>query len=214
MTTDLYNFKNEKTGTIDLPERLFGAKWNETLVKQVLDAQIANKRQPWAHAKDRSEVRGGGIKPWRQKGTGRARAGSSRSPLWRHGGKAHGPRNEKDYSQKINKKMKRVAFFSALSRKMKEGEVKFFENFVIDAPKTKVLAAPLRELLAMPKGTKRYDVLLVANGNDKNLVRASSNLQKAKAIEAGSLNIYDILNHKHVFIEKDAVATIEKHYKV
>ena len=140
MTTDLYNFKNEKTGTIDLPERLFGAKWNETLVKQVLDAQIANKRQPWAHAKDRSEVRGGGIKPWRQKGTGRARARFQPfADCGVSGGKAHGPRNEKDYSQKVNKKMKRVAFFSALSRKMKEGEVKIFENFVIDAPKTKVL---------------------------------------------------------------------------
>src|SRR5258708_29946620 len=121
MQTDLYNLKNEKIGTIDLPDKIFAAKWNAVLVKQVLDAQAANRRVPWAHAKFRGEVRGGGRKPWRQKGTGRARHGSTRSPLWVGGGKAHGPRNERDYSQKVNKKMKRGALFAALSRKVKEG---------------------------------------------------------------------------------------------
>ena len=101
METSLYNLKNEKVGTISVPDIVFAAKWNSILVKQVLDAQMANARIPWAHTKDRGEVRGGGRKPWRQKGTGRARHGSTRSPIWVGGGKSHGPRNERDYSQKV-----------------------------------------------------------------------------------------------------------------
>jgi large subunit ribosomal protein L4 len=214
MTTDVYNLKNEKVGTVELPANVFGAKWNAAVVKQVLDAQLANERAPWAHTKDRSEVRGGGRKPWRQKGTGRARHGSIRSPLWVGGGKAHGPRNERDYSQKVNKKMKRVAVFSALSRKFKDGEVKVFENFTIEAPKTKVLASLLHGVLQLKKGEKRFDVLLVAGPKNQNLMRASFNLAKTKMLDATSLNIHDILNHKNFFVEKDAVATIAKHYKI
>src|SRR6185436_10884964 len=111
MNAAVFNIKNEKVSTVVLPDDLFGAPWRPALVQQVLLAQRANARRPWAHAKDRSEVRGGGKKPWRQKGTGRARHGSIRSPLWIGGGKAHGPRKDRDYSQKINKKMKRGALF-------------------------------------------------------------------------------------------------------
>src|SRR5579864_1344910 len=201
MQTDLYNLQNEKIGTIDLPDTIFGARWNASLVKQVLEAQLNNRRQPWAHTKTRGEVRGGGIKPWRQKGTGRARHGSIRSPLWVGGGVSHGPRNDRDYSQKINKKMKRAALFAVLSRKTKDGEVKVFENLALEAPKTKMLASALNHLLNMQKRSKKFDVLLVANGNEsKSLFRASSNLQKAKAIDAASLNVYDILNHKNLFL--------------
>lgn len=217
MKADVYNLENQKVGTMDLPENIFGAKWNESLVKQVLDAQNANARAPWAHTKTRGEVRGGGKKPWRQKGTGRARHGSIRSPLWVGGGKAHGPRNERDYSQKVNKKMKRLALFAALSRKAKDGELKVFENFTIEAPKTKLLASSLGILLAMnakKKDAKRYDVLLVAEPGNKNLTRASANLEKTKALDATSLNVLDVLNHKNLFVEKDAVATIAKHYKI
>jgi large subunit ribosomal protein L4 len=214
METAVYNLKNEKVGTMNLPDGIFGAKWNAILVKQVLDAQRANARSPWAHTKDRSEVRGGGRKPWRQKGTGRARHGSIRSPIWVGGGKSHGPRNERDYSEKVNKKMKRGAVFSVLSKKMKDGEVKVFEDFAIEAPKTKALALTLRSLLDMKKGAKRFDVMLITNGDNENLFRASSNLTKAKALHADSLNIYDIMNHKNLFIEKGAVETIEKHYKI
>ena len=124
MNADVYNLKNEKVGTVELPESVFGVRWSPVLVKQVAEAQSANARDPWAHTKTRGEVRGGGRKPWRQKGTGRARHGSIRSPLWVGGGKAHGPRNERDYSQKVNKKMKRTALFSVLSRKAKDGEMK------------------------------------------------------------------------------------------
>ncbi len=214
MTADVYNLNNEKVGTVEMPANVFGAKWNANLVKQVLDAQLANERVPWAHAKRRGVGRGGGKKPWRQTGTGRARHGSIRSPLWIGGGKAHGPSNERDYTQKVNKKMKRTALFAALSRKMRDGEVKVFENLSFAEPKTKVLATALNQLLAMKKHAKRYDVLLVAEPGNKNLVRASSNLEKAKALDAISLNVQDVLNHKNLFLEKDSVATIAKHYKI
>jgi large subunit ribosomal protein L4 len=213
MKADVYNLNNEKVGTMELPESVFGVKWNENLVKQVLMAQLANKRSPWAHTKDRSEVRGGGKKPWRQKGTGRARHGSIRSPLWVGGGKSHGPRNERDYSQKVNKKMKRTALFSALSKKTKDGEIKVFESLMLEAPKTKFLASALNAILNRKKGDKKFDVLLVGEGSNKNLFRASSNLQKAKAIDAQSLNVHDVLNHKNLFLDKEVVATIAKHYK-
>ena len=214
MTTNLYNLKNEIVGKLELPDNIFATRWNAALVKQVLDAQLANRREPWAHVKFRSEVRGGGKKPWRQKGTGRARHGSIRSPLWVGGGKAHGPRNDRDYSQKINKKMKRGALFAALSRKLKEGEVKFFDELSVEQPKTKMLASALRPILNMDKRSKRYDALLIAPAENRNLFRASSNLEKAKAIDAASLNVYDVLNHKNVFIDKEAIGVIEKHYKI
>lgn len=214
MKADVYNLKNEVVGTVELPSSVFGAKWSPVLVKQVLEAQLANARAPWAHVKDRSEVRGGGKKPWRQKGTGRARHGSTRSPIWVGGGKAHGPRNDRDYSQKVNKKMKRVALFSVLSKKVKDGEVKVFDSLMMEAPKTKTVATALRMVLSPKKGDKRFDVLLVSDNTNKNLFRATSNLQKTKAIEAGSLNVYDIVNHKNLFLDKSAVETIEKHYKL
>ena len=217
MKADVYNLNNEVVGTVDLPDTVFGTRWNATLVKQVLDAQLANARRPWAHVQDRSEVSGGGTKPWRHKGTGRARHGSTRSPIWVGGGKAHGPRNDKDYSQKVNKKMKRVALFAVLSRKAKDGEVKIFESLAFEAPKTKILASTLTHVLAMKKNAKRYDVLLVSDKDNKNLFRASSNLnntQKAKALDATSLNVYDVLNHKNLFIDRTSVETIGKHYKI
>ena len=214
MKTDVYNLKNEVVGNMELPDAVFGAKWNAVLVQQVLEAQSANARVPWAHVKDRSEVRGGGKKPWRQKGTGRARHGSIRSPIWVGGGKAHGPRNERDYSQKVNKKMKRVALFAVLSRKAKDGELKVLDTLAIESPKTKLAASALTAIVAPKKGDKRFDALLVSGSDNKNLFRATSNLQKTQAIGADSLNIYDILNHKHLFIEKSAVEVIEKHYTI
>jgi large subunit ribosomal protein L4 len=214
MKADVYNLMNELVGTMELPSTIFDAKWNSILVQQVLEAQLANARQPWAHALQRDEVRGGGKKPWRQKGTGRARHGSTRSPIWVGGGKAHGPRNDRDYSQKVNKKMKRVALFAVLSKKAKDGEIKIFDTLVMEAPKTKALASSLKVILTPRKGDKRFNVLLVSENSNKNLFRATSNLQKTKTIDAGSLNIHDIINHKNLFIDKSVVATIEKHYKI
>ncbi len=213
MKTPVYNLKNEVVSEIDLPEKIFGEKWRAALVAQVLRAQLANSRLPWAHAKTRAEVRGGGKKPWAQKGTGRARHGSTRSPLWVGGGKSHGPSKDRDYSQKVNKKMKRLALFSAISKKMKEGDLKVFESLEPETAKTKVLAGYLKSILKKDRKNKKYDVLLVAGDNNKKIFRAASNLTKTKATNARSLNVYDVLNHKNIFIEKPAVSSVAEHYK-
>src|SRR3989338_1140482 len=214
MKTDLYNLKNEKVGTMEVPDSVFGVPWKPALVHQAVNAQTANKRRPWAHAKGRGEVRGGGRKPWRQKGTGRARHGSIRSPLWRGGGKAHGPSSARDYSQKINKKMRRVALASVLSRKLKDGEVRFFESLEIETAKTKTLVQLMNNLIKLKKNSKKYNVLLIPDMENKKVLRAAANLQKTAVISPESLNIYEIMNHKNVFIDKKAVPLIEKHYAI
>jgi len=214
MKTDLYNIRNESVGSIELPDEVFGIKWNPALVKQVVLAQLANKRRPWAHAKNRSEVRGGGRKPWRQKGTGRARHGSIRSPLWVGGGKSHGPQKERDYSEKVNKKMRRLAMFSILSKKFKDKEVKVFDNFSIHAPKTKILASTLRLFIEPKKTKERFDVLLISNPEDKNLSRAGANLQKTKVLTPTTLNPYDLMKYKNIFIDEKAILVIAKHYAI
>lgn len=212
MKADLLNLENKVVGELNVPETVFGVRWNESLVHRALIAQQSNRRRPWAHVKDRSEVRGGGRKPWRQKGTGRARHGSSRSPLWIGGGKAHGPRNDRDYSVKLNKKMRRLAIFSVLSKKFKDNEVRFFDALEVEAPKTKILAQNLRGILEMSKLKKKYDVVLVPDLESKNIGRAAKNLTKAKVINPTSLNVEDLLNHKNILIDQRAIEVINKHY--
>ncbi|MEK7608294.1 MAG: 50S ribosomal protein L4 [Patescibacteria group bacterium] len=210
MKLETYNLKNEKVGTVDASDALFAAPWKPKLVEQVLLAQLANLRRPWAHAKGRGEVSGGGRKPWRQKGTGRARHGSIRSPLWRGGGKAHGPTNTRDYSEKVNKKMRQGALACMLSRKLKMGEVKVFESLVFEKAKTKLVATTLASILGMKKNAKRYDVLLVPDLQNKNLVRAARNLVKTKVSQAPSLNVYDLTNYKNIFIDEKAIKELSK----
>lgn len=214
MKTEILNLKNEKVGDIDLPEGVFGIEWKPTLVKQVILAQLANKRRPWAHAKDRSEVRGGGKKPWRQKGTGRARHGSTRSPLWIGGGKAHGPNKERDYSQDVPKKMKRTALFSLLSKKVNDSDLKVIDSLTLDSHKTKDMAAAVKAMLGMSKNAKKFDILFISNLENKNLIRAVRNLEKTKVLDAKSLNAYDLANFKRVYIEEKAVPVLSQHYKL
>lgn len=214
MKQQVLNFKKEVVGEIDLPEKVFKTRWAPELVHQVLLAQMANLRRPWAHAKDRSEVSGGGRKPWRQKGTGRARHGSTRSPLWVGGGKAHGPTKERNYSQKVNKKMRRTALFSVLSKKLKENEVSIVENFDFSPVKTKTVSDSLKSILSLKKNSKKYDVLLVPNMENKTVSRISKNLPKTKVVLPDSLNIKDLLTYRQVFIDQKAVDLISKHYKV
>ena len=213
MKVDLYNLKNEKVGDVEISDRIFNAPWKPVAVKQVLDALVANARRPWAHAKDRSEVRGGGRKPWRQKGTGRARHGSIRSPLWSGGGKAHGPVKMRDYTQKINKKMKQAALFSVLSKKVKDSDLKIIASLAIEAPKTKVLAEQLKFFAKPARKTKKLDILMIPEAENKNIFRAAANLVKTEVLHPGSLNVYDIVNHKHILIDQRAIAAIEKQYK-
>lgn len=210
MTLDIYNLKNEKVGTVAVPDTLFAAPWRAKLVEQVLLAQLANARRPWAHAKGRGEVRGGGKKPWRQKGTGRARHGSIRSPLWRGGGKAHGPSSERDYGEKVNKKMRQGALASVLSKKFRDGGVRVIQSLAFDDAKTKSVANALRGALALPKNSKRYDVLLVPHAENKTLLRGARNLTKTKVSAPTSLNVYDLMNYKHVLIEAQAIKELSK----
>jgi len=212
MKVDIYNQKNEVVGTEDLAEAYFGAAWKPELVAQVLRAFLANQRRPWAHAKGRGEVRGGGRKPWRQKGTGRARHGSIRSPLWRGGGKSHGPQSDRDYSQKVNKKMKHLALFSVLSKKVSDQEVKVIDTLHPETPKTKMVHA-MASALVTPGKAKKLDVLFVRDQKDTTLARAARNIPKAKVVSPASLNVYDLLSYKHILLDRRAIPEIVSHYR-
>ena len=161
METQIYNQKGEAVKKIKLPEEVFGLDWNDDLVHQVVVSMASNRRDAIAHTKNRGDVSGGGKKPWRQKGTGRARHGSIRSPIWRGGGITFGPLNERNWSKKINKKMKVKALFTVLSQKLKDSEILFVDNFNFEAPKTK-MAKGILEKLSEIKG---FDNLLKKRKN-------------------------------------------------
>lgn len=207
MMIEVLDQKNKKLGAMDLPKKIFGAKWNPDLVHQALRAQLANQREKIAHTKGRGDVRGGGKKPWRQKGTGRSRQGSIRSPLWKGGGVAFGPLTERNFSKKINKKMKRQAVFSVLSKKLKGQEIKVIDNFALGEFKTKALAAVLKVVLG-----NKYNALIIASGENKNIKKAAGNIEKVDAISPKSLNVYDLLRHKDIILEKNAIKEIAEHY--
>jgi large subunit ribosomal protein L4 len=202
----VYNQSGKETGKVKLPESVFGLSWNADLVHQVVTSMMANKRTPVAHTKDRSEVSGVNKKPWRQKGTGRARHGSRRSPIWRTGGVAHGPRNEKVYSRKINKKMRAKALFVVLSQKLKDGEIIFVDDLKFDKPKTAEASGVLKAISKV-KGyeklaNKRKNALLLAtDGKDLNTEKSFSNFGNIAVGESRNLNPADILNYKFLMIE-------------
>lgn len=212
MTVETYNIQGEKAGTVELPDKIFGVKWNAALVRQVYDGETANKRRPWAHTKTRGEVRGGGKKPWRQKGTGRARHGSTRSPIWIGGGVAHGPRNERDYSVKINKKMRKAALFSLLSRKTKDKELVIFDEFKISQPKTKKVFSIFKNLRSAANvynaGIKGGRSLTALPKNEE-LKRSMKNLPYVSYIEPRNLNIAELLNNKYLVMDKKSIKELE-----
>lgn len=208
MKAEILDKNNDKVGTLDLPEKIFGAKWNPELVKQVLTVQLSNRHHPWAHTKDRSEVRGGGKKPWAQKHTGRSRHGSSRSPLWAGGGVTFGPRNEKDYSRKINVKMKQAALFSLLSKKLKDNDLKIMDAFSLAKPKTKEAITLLKNVF-----DSRSSTLIIPSKNNKNMKLGARNIPKANVISSNALNVYDALASKNVLFEKDSVLEFVGQYQ-
>lgn len=219
MKVDLYNQSGETVGDFDLPEKIFGLKINQELIRQVVDAQLANSRQVIAHTKGRGEVRGGGRKPWRQKGTGRARHASIRSPIWRGGGVTFGPTKERNFEKKINKKMKRKALFMALSSKVKDKEFMVLEDLKFSEAKTKEAARILNTLTAKFGGyrlgkKKRDTVLLILPSPGQTVKRAMNNLPYLDILSADSLNTVDILKNKYTILTKDSVAVIEKTYRV
>lgn len=217
MTTDVYNKTGEKVGSIELSDRLFGRRWSSQLVHQALLAQVANSRQPVAHAKGRSEVAGGGRKPYRQKGTGRARHGSTRSPIWKGGGVTHGPLSTRDFSVRINKKMKQGAIFSLLSKKLKDGNVRVIDSIQFEAPKTKVTFSFLSDFIGKVEGkekkTIKISALLIPSSENREIYRTARNIEKVKALDPRALNVYDLLKYKHIFLDKSAIETIEKTYE-
>ncbi len=149
MKAAIYNQSGKEVGNLNLPRTIFGVPWNADLVHQVITSEQSNLRQPIAHAKGRGEVRGGGIKPWRQKGTGRARHGSIRSPIWVGGGVTHGPSKEKNYEKKINKKMKAKALYAVLSEKFRNGEILFVDSLALADAKTKHASGVLKSLASI-----------------------------------------------------------------
>lgn len=197
MKTSVYNTKNQVVGEVDLPDQIFAVKWNPDLVHQAILTVVDNRRRPVAHTKDRSEVRGGGKKPYKQKHTGRARHGSIRSPIWVGGGVTFGPRNQRDFSKKINKKMARLAIYSALSKKLNDGELKIIDSLEINQPKTKEL-----------KWVKNSTLLVPAVEN-KAIYRASANLPKVKSLDPRSLNVEDVVKYRNILVDKLAVSHIK-----
>ncbi|MDP1707019.1 MAG: 50S ribosomal protein L4 [bacterium] len=207
----IFSIDGKKVGSIMLPEAIFGVQWKSDLVHQVTTAMQANLRQNRAHTKDRSEVSGGGKKPWKQKGTGQARHSSSRSPIWRHGGITFGPRNTRDYSEKINKKMRIGALLSVLSRKAKDGEIILVDKFTFSAPKTSVAKAIIAKLAkgadAGQLATKKKNTALLALASyNKNATKSFSNFGNVMTEEVRSLNPVDVLTHKYLIIENPEVA--------
>ncbi|NBV77459.1 50S ribosomal protein L4 [bacterium] len=210
MKTDIYTAAGKKKGSIELPENIFGVAWNDSLMHQVVTSMQDNARKPVAHVKDRGEVRGGGRKPWRQKGTGRARHGSSRSPIWVGGGITHGPRKEKQFSRSIPGKMRAKALFMALSKKLADGEVVFVDSFGCDKPKTSVAQ---KALVAIGKAgfeklnTKKKNAALVALAEPTEATKKSfRNLGHVDTTDVRALNPVAVLSHTYLVIENPEAA--------
>ncbi len=203
MKVDVYKIDGSKAGEqLELNDEIFAIEPNDHVIYLAVKAHLANKRQGTAKSKERSEVSGGGKKPWRQKGRGGARAGSSRSPLWVGGGTIFGPK-PRNYRQKINKKVKNLARKSALSYKVKASQLMIVEDFNLGAPKTKEFAGILEKLNVYGKKT-----LFLTSGMNENVFRSGRNIEKVSIIEAGKASTYDLLNNQVVVMQKGAVEEI------
>lgn len=199
----VYNMDGKQVGECDLPESIFGIEPNEAILHQAVVNHLANKRQGTQSALTRAEVSGGGRKPWRQKGTGRARAGSTRAPHWTHGGVAFAPK-PRDYSYSLNKKQKRLALKSALSAKAQEGEIIVIDGLHCDEIKTKTFAGFLNNVDASSKA------LVITKELDENVVRSARNIPGVVTTTATILNPYTILNSKKLVVDKAALEKIEE----
>lgn len=205
MESVIYNQKGQESGKIKLPESVFGVSWNADLVHQVVVSMTSSMRHPIAHTKTRGEVSGGGKKPWQQKGTGRARHGSTRSPLWVGGGVAHGPRKDKNFDRKVNKKAKVKAFLTILSQKYRDGEVLFVDSLAFGAPKAKEGKAALMSLAKLKGfeklGTKPKNAAIIAiDKKYPELVKSFQNFGNVEVEEFRTVNPVSMLNHKYLII--------------
>ena len=200
----VFNMEGNEVGTIELNDAVFGVEINENLVHQAVVLQLANNRQGTQKAKTRSEVSGGGRKPWRQKGTGHARQGSTRAPQWTGGGVVFAPK-PRDYSFKLNKKEKRAALKSALTSRVVENKIIVLDAFNMDEIKTKKFKAVMDAL-------KVSKALVVVGGDNKNVVLSARNIPSVKTASTATINVYDILKYDTLVITQDAVATITEVY--
>ena len=200
----VYNMEGKEVGTLDFNDAVFGVEVNEHLVHMAVLQQLANNRQGTQKAKTRSEVRGGGRKPWRQKGTGHARQGSTRAPQWTGGGVVFAP-VPRDYSFKINKKEKRAALKSALTSRVQENKLIVVDELKLDEIKTKQFAQVMKNLNV-------EKALVVINENDQNIVMSAKNIPTVKVAQTNTINVFDMLKYSTVVVTKAAVATIEEVY--
>jgi large subunit ribosomal protein L4 len=216
METKVFTQEGKESGKVTLPESIFGAAWNADLVHEVVVSMQSNARSGSAHTKDRGEVRGGGKKPWKQKGTGRARHGSRRSPIWTGGGVAHGPRNEKDYAKKINKKVRAKALAITLSKKFADGEVIFVDSLAYGAPKA---AEAKKNFVAIAKGSgneamakkRKNAALVVLAERDENAELSFRNFGNIEVKPVKDINPVDLLTYKYIVMTEPAksLATLE-----
>lgn len=204
----VYNLAGKEVGTVELNPKIFAVPVNMDLITQVLHVQRTNSRQPLAHTITRKFIRGGGKKPWKQKGTGRARAGSSRSPLWRGGAVIFGPIKERNYSLSINKKQKQKALLMALSEKAKNEQLVVIDDMSLKTPKTKEMVVAMKAL----KISGRSVLMAMAKKSDE-VKRSAANIQKLVVISADSLNLEDILKAKYLVIDQASLPVIEKTFK-
>lgn len=200
----LYDIQGKTVGEVSLSEEIFAAPINTAVMHEVVKAQLANRRQGTQSALTRAEVRGGGIKPWRQKGTGRARHGSTRSPQWRHGGVVFAPK-PRSYRLSVNKKVKRLAMKSALSSKVRDAEIIVFQNLDIPEAKTK-------EMVKVLKAVEAEKALIVLPAADEKVQRAANNIPNVKTTLVGTLNVYEILKYDKLILTEDALKKVEEVY--
>ena len=203
-TLKVYNTERKEVGEIQLNESIFGAEVSVEAMHQVVLAQLANKRQGTQSAKTRAEVRGGGIKPWRQKGTGRARQGSIRAPQWIHGGIVFAPK-PRDYRVSVPKSMRRTAMKSALTSKVQDNEMIVLESLSFEAPKTKAVVNMLKAFEA------KKTLIVVAESNE-NVYKSARNIPGVAVVPVNNINVYDILKYENLMITKEAVSKIEEVY--
>lgn len=203
----LYNVKGEKKGDIELPESVFGMPSNDTLLHQVYVAISANLRNPIAHTKDRGERAGTGKKPWKQKGTGRARAGSVRSPLWRKGGVTFGPTKDRNFSKETNRKMRQKALCVALSEKLRAEKIRVVDTFSFETKKTKEFAGFLDAL-----GVRPGKALLGFSTSERDIERMSRNIDKTTNVLSENMSVYDLLNHEFLVVSKETVAMLSARF--
>jgi large subunit ribosomal protein L4 len=198
--------KGKAAGNIELDSNVFDRPYNESLIHQVVVAQLANKRQGTKCTLTRAEVRGGGIKPWRQKGTGRARSGSNRSPIWRHGGVVFAPK-PRDFSKKVNAKMKAAAICSALSQKVREGNLIILKDMDIAEPKTKVFVEVLKNI-----GVTKTALVLTFGNSAETVYRTGKNIEGINLMDVSLVNVYDVLRAEKCVLTKDGVKAITEVY--